>query len=112
MIHASFVILSHIFTVNYVIFMHFDGLTYIQDAKYQFSVFAVFLFQKFTFENILGIGSKFTGIIFTPIRRRSLKGSLGGDPRGRGAPLPRPKVDPQVGSAPARGAPPRPLRRL
>ena len=27
-IHASFVILSHVFTVIYVIFMHFVGLTY------------------------------------------------------------------------------------
>ena len=28
--------------------------------------------------------------------------------QGRGAPVPRPKVDPQVGPAPAHGAPPRP----
>ena len=27
-IHASFVMLSHVFTVIYIIFMHFVGLTY------------------------------------------------------------------------------------
>ena len=54
----------HMFLLSYhIIFMHFFGLTYWQDAQCQFPVFTVFVFQKFTSENILGIGRKFTGII-------------------------------------------------
>ena len=48
----------------YIILRHFIELTYWQDAQCQFPVFVMFLLQKVTSENILGIGRKFTGIFF------------------------------------------------
>ena len=78
-IHASFVILPHVFTVIYIIymiFMHFGGLTYWQDVQCQFPVFVVFLLQKVTSENILGIGQKFMGIFYWRNEDRSQKGDL------------------------------------
>ena len=107
-IHASFVILSHVFTVIYIIFMYFVGLTYCQDAQCQFPVFDVLLFQKFTSENIRGFGPNFTEIIFTPRRRRSPKGGTRGDPEGREGLLPRAHPGVRVGPAPAPRASPRP----
>ena len=72
-------------------------------------LFLLFLyFRKFTSENILGTGRKFTGIIFTPRRRRSPEGSLGGTPQAKGGPLSRARAHPRVGPAPARGGSPRP----
>ena len=53
----------HMFSLSYyIIFMHFVGLTYWQDAQCQFPVFVLILLQKVTSENILGIGQKFTTI--------------------------------------------------
>ena len=80
--HASFVLVSHVFTVIYIIFMHFIGLTYWQDAKCQFPVCAVFLFQKFTSGNILGTRWKFWRIFYLPRRSTRLKESWRGGPQG------------------------------
>ena len=85
-IHASFVILSHVFTINYIIFMHFVGLTYWQDVQCQFPVFAVFLFQKFTSGNILGSRWKFTGNFYLPTMKYQSEGEPEGRPTGQRRP--------------------------
>ena len=49
-IHASFALLSHVFTIIYIIFKHFVGLTYWQDAQCQFPVFTVFYSENLLME--------------------------------------------------------------
>ena len=85
-IHASFVILSHIFTINYIIFMHFVGLTYWQDAKCQFPVIAVFVFQKSHNRKYRRIALKIYGEFLCKIRHHHVEGQPGGPPRGQGWP--------------------------
>ena len=65
----------------YIIFMHFVGLTYWQDAQCQFPVYVQILLQKVTSGNILGIGRKFMGIFYWINDDRSQKGGPGGSPQ-------------------------------
>ena len=107
-IHANFVILSHVFTINYIIFMNFIGLTYWQDAKCQFPVFAIFVFQKSHNKKYRRIALKIYGDFLCDGRHPWTKGRPGGHPGARGNTLPWAHLGARVGPAPAPWAPPRP----
>ena len=98
----------HMFLLSYyIIFMHFVRLTYWQDAQCQFPVFLLILLQKVTFENILGIGRKFTMIFYWINKDRSEKGDPGGNPQPWGGSHPRVTGGPRPTPVCAPWVPPR-----
>ena len=100
-IHASFVLLSHVFTVNYIIFMHFVRLTYWQDAKLSFC-FRNLLLEIFS-ERAANFYGFFTRQDDDRVKRAALEEShRAGATCGRGLPLGRGRSPP----APC-GSPPR-----
>ena len=63
-IHASLVILSHVFTVIYIIFMHFVGLTIDKMPSASFLFLLSFRFLKFTYGNISELDQNLRGLFF------------------------------------------------
>ena len=98
----------HMFLLSYyIIFMHFVGLTYWQDAQCQFPVFVLILLQKVTSGNILGIGRKFTMIFYWRNKDQSQKGDPGWDTQPRGGSHQRVRGGPRLPPACAPRRPPR-----
>ena len=93
--HANFVMLSHVFIIISHHFYAFFWPNLLTRCPVPVPVFAVFVFQKFTSGNILGIGRKFTKIFLCEIRQLKTKGQ----PRRRTTGHRRPPAVAQCGPA-------------